>query len=397
MSIAFFLGGCSVSMEMTSHTPAHPIGGNVDFSATATGDVDRIDLWIAEYEILPDMTQGQLINEPSIIKSCNPPAWTNSLTCKATHRVSGQPRLIKFEARAHAPGAAQKSEAYMFASGKLDTLIADLEQDALLNPTGDPGGVNYPVPIRVNSFDTLQYLDIVMIPDTDLAPPGEPDPLEAFRGELDEVIALYFKYKSIRKARGLFNFFYSQSTGEYLEPKPGGTCEWEGPESPHEIFKRADVALYLHKVEKLDCTSGGKVSSEINNEKSLVHESGHGLYNLSDEYEIRDGSYYRQNGQQACMRNVWISNLPEGISGRTNCRADVPDGLTSSDCVDIVPPGNVWRVDPADREMQVGCIMGELQHSEFSDFGPACLRRINWVYRNCFASYCMAECPEESN
>lgn len=385
-------------MEMASHEPAHPIQEEVKFSAKATGNVDRIDLWVTEFRILPDMTPGPVVIERSKIKSCNPTAWTSSLTCTASKTFSDEPRLIKYEARAHAPGTTERSEAYLFASGKLDSLVPVVEQ---LEDTGESreedNHPKFPIPIRVNDFGTKEYLDVVMIPDSDLPDPnlGETDPAEVLRKNLNQIISLYFKYQHIRKARGLINFFYSPWQGDYEEP--GEDCKWNGPDNLSVLSDRADIVLYLHREPKLDCTSGGKVSSEIDNEKSLVHESGHGLFNLSDEYEIEDGSYYRINGQQACMRNVWLSNLPQGISGRENCRADVPDGLAPSDCVDIVPPGNVWRVDPAKEDLNVGCIMGELQHSGFSDFGPACLRRINWIYENCLAGDCMAECPEESN
>ena len=389
---------------MASHQPAHPIHEDVEFSAKATGGVDKIELWVTEYTIATDGSLSA-VGPESMIKSCDPFLWRSALSCQKVMLLNSDHTLMEFEVRAFAPGGDEESETYRFASGQYHhTGIDDL-------PTKEE-----PIPIRINSFDIQRYLDIAMIPDPDLLmPEPDPDPAREFRSKLHEVIALYFKYDAVQKGRGLYNFYYTPSPGHFWEDS-SGNCQWDGPVNISNLLNTADVALFLHEAELLDCKQGANISSEINYDKTLVHESGHGLFGLRDEYRICDGTYYPNNGDQGCYRNIWLNWIPDppGISGETACENEAPPGLGSSDCTYIIPPGQVYRIDPADvtglvwhnspgckydippdQENRVGCIMGDLQHLDPSSFGPACMRRIDFRYTLCLGGECMpsAECP----
>jgi len=393
---------------MASHQPAHPIHEDVEFSAKATGEVDRLELWLTEYAIATDGSLSA-VGPESMIKSCNPFLWKSSLSCQSIEPLNSDHTLIKFEVRGFAPGGDEESEAYLFASGQYHHTGA-----------GEVPTENEPIPIRINGDDIQKYLDVAMIPDPDLlTPPPDPDPASEFRSKLHEVIALYFDYDAIRNARGLFNFYYSPFPGHFWEDL-GGNCQWDVPVNVSDLLDTADVILYLHKAFVDDCKQGPNISSEIYYGKTLVHESGHGLFGLRDEYRICDSGYYPGQGDQVCNRNIWRDMDYTSGDGESACANEAPPGLEPSDCTRIVPPGNVspwgnvWRIDPADvtglvwlnspdcrfiippdQEDRVGCIMGNLQHLDPSDFGPACLRRINFRYEWCLFGECMpdTECP----
>jgi len=361
-------------MEMASHQPAHPINEDVEFSAIATGEVDKVELWMTEYFIAPDKSLTAS-GPSSMIKSCDPAFWKSTVSCTTTMPMTTDHTLIEYEARAFAFWGSTESEIYRFASGQYHRTADELPDEY------------EPIPIRINSDNTGAYLDVAMIPDPDLLIAGA-DPLANFRLELANVIGFYFKYDSIRKARGLYNFYYSPFEGQYIET---ANCDWVGPENLSTLLNTADVVLYLHQATMWDCKEGAKISSEIDYDKTLVHESGHGLFGVRDEYKIGSSTYYPGLGDQVCNRNIWLNS----IGGKTTCENEVPPGLEAADCTYILPPGQVWRIDPADAANEVGCIMGDLQHSDFSDFGPACLRRIDWRYNKCLDGECMTipECP----
>jgi len=361
--------------------------------------VDKIELWMTEYAIASDGSVSS-VGPGSMLKSCDPFLWTSTLSCTTSLSLNSDHTLIEYEARAFAPGGEEESEKYLFASGQYHYT------DAGEVPTKEE-----PIPIRVNSFDIQGYLDIAMIPDPDLLMPApDPDPASEFRSALHDVIALYFKYDAIRKARGLYNFYYSPFQGHYIE----AGCNWDLPDNMSDLEATADVILFLHKDNLLDCKQGVKISSEIDYDKTLVHESGHGLFGLRDEYKKCDGSYYPSQADQGCKRNIWRDMDYTDGDGKSACENEAPPGLEPSDCSVISPPGNVspWgrhrRIDPADftglqwlnspacrfniqpdQEDRVGCIMGDLQHIEPSDYGPACLRRIDFRYEKCLDGVCM--------
>lgn len=393
VALCYLLAGCAVSMEMASHQPAHPIHEDVDLFARATGQVSKIELWLQEYSI---ETDGSLdpAGPSSIVKSCNPMFWNSTLECSVTVPLNSDHSFMVFEAKAFAFMGGQKSESYGFASGQYHRV-----------GTGELPTDKEPIPIRVNSFDILGYLDVAMIPDGDLLHMDEPDPVADFRSQLHQVIAMYFQYEAIRKARGLFNFYYSPHQGDY--EVVAGDCLWDGPENLSDLENTADVILYLHEADLLDCKQGAKISSEIHYAKTLVHESGHGLFGLRDEYRICDGSYYPDQADQVCRRNIYRSKDYPFSTAHLACQSDVPPGLLPGDCTYIIPPGQVYRVDPADVGglqwsndqcqyiktpadlKRAGCIMGDLQHHDPSDFGPACQRRIDFRYAWCLSGDCM--------
>jgi hypothetical protein len=127
------------------------------------------------------------------------------------------------------------------------------------------------------------------------------------------------------------------------------------------------------------------MSSEIDSDKTLIHESGHALFGLQDEY-CCDSNY----NQLSNVPNIWTS-----LAG---CQAEAADiGHPTSNCTQIAKGTtqsiNFWYIDPSG---PTGSIMGSSQHEPGSDFGKAGRRRINWRYGQCVGGQCMQIQPESA-
>jgi hypothetical protein len=194
--------------------------------------------------------------------------------------------------------------------------------------------------------------------------------LDAFRAALPSVIGgLYFKYAIIKDGRGFYNFYYSGKQGNYESG-----CNFNNPSNMATLTATGDAIFFLHKDEERDCSTGKRVSSEINYDKSLVHETGHILFGLKDEY-CCDSSY----SAQPCFPNLWDS--------LSACQAAAPIiGYPATNCQRLGSL-NFWRIDPSNT---TGCIMGDAEHKPGSDFRKACRRRILAKYTRCGNGNCAA-------
>jgi hypothetical protein len=358
--VVLCLGGCesmcSDAPVLATHSPMHPQNAEaVTFEGFAEGTVDKIELAYERYSLTVsggNITQT-LAEAKTVVKTCDPGGNVNTLTC--THTMPNafpSSSLIRFSATSWDGDGTRSTETYDFASGDY--------------PLPDD-----PIPIRVKG-DPTDHLDVVFIPDTDIT-------LASFRDQLDEVIEdLYFKYATFKSYRGYYNFYYSGQQGNYEE-----LCVFTNPPNMANLTAVGDSVAILHQTNLRDCKSGDRFSSEINYDKTLVHETGHALFDVKDEY-CCDSSY----SQQACVPNLY--------SSLANCQADAPNvGYPTTNCVQLTSATqtlNFWRIDPSDA---TGCMMGPAQHNAGSDFAEACERRIEWRYGKCGGGDCFPSpaCP----
>lgn len=356
-SVVMVTAGCSVQIVAT-HEPMHPQNSEaVILKAEGTGDIDRLVLAYRRCTLGENVSGNHKQTCPSswiTAQNCDPPGTESLVNCEYT--VSGgfpAGSLIEYRAIAYGPQGNSATETYSFAAGNY--------------PWPDD-----PIPIRVKG-EPQAKLDVVFIPDTDIT-------LSSFRSLLDEVVEdLYFKYVSdIRIWRGLYNFYYSGQQGNYEQ-----FCNFTMPSNMANLAAVGDTIAFLHQAELTDCRLGNLMSSEINYDKTLIHETGHALFDLRDEY------YGQTNyAQQACYPNIW-DNLAD-------CEADASQiSHSPSFCSQICSGANCvnfWRIDPTTPN---GCIMGPSQHNADSEFGKACQRRIRWRYGKCIEGNCFTspDCP----
>ena len=350
-----FSVACSNATIIARHRPMHPTNSQaVTFEVSVTTG-DRATLSYERYALSTGAggTHVQtLVEAETEVKSCNPAGSSTTFTC--THTMpSAFPAnsLITYTARAWDADGVSTAEIYSFAAGDY--------------PWPDD-----PIPIRLKG-DTASKLDAVFIPDTDIT-------LASFRDQLDDVLELYFRYTEIRTWRGLHNFYYSSRQGNYEE-----SCNFTNPSNMANLLAVADTVAILHSTNLRDCRSGTRMSSEIDYDKTLIHETGHALFGLIDEY-CCDTSY----SSQPCMKNLYAS--------LASCQSDAPNvGLPASNCTQLTNGTttlNFWRIDPT---TSPGCMMGPSQHSSTSIFREACARRLSWRYGKCLGGNCFPspECP----
>jgi len=153
----------------------------------------------------------------------------------------------------------------------------------------------------------------------------------------------------------------------------------------------ADAVVVLHTNTFTDCqrTSGGVgiFSGEGTDDRSFIHEGGHGIFGLRDEYDSdrESGSctYTAYNTDRPLPSNIWDTE--------ENCRADAEDqGWDPDECYMFTPcQDDWWKLGDPDLETNDDKYYDDdFQYImkdgwEFSKgWGKASARRINWVFDN---------------
>lgn len=372
----------------------HSIGGYVTLKASATGLVDRIEFRVQRFAVdSTDRNSTETELSPVLfVWACDPTFAKKSLTCSHQMAFSGDGQMIEFHARAVFWNGTHDDEVYKFASGEF--------------PVPDA-----PIPIRVKRH-TDDGIDVIIVPHPEILDVGYADPLASFRKYLDDLIdGILFNYAPVRDYRGLYNFWYSpkaagfdtnscvfeetacdlfdietddaQSSRRQVGDNQLADAEADNPEPNDveiddavcvdlELF--SDALMYVHYSDMRDCALNKRFSTELWYEKSVVHEFGHALVELRDEYRVSSSEYGPQDpmpnifkGEVACRREARLLDLPEEY------------------CVSSTAAFDFWRIDPTGAN---GCMMGPSQHLAWSDFGPACKRRIKWRHDLCEAGLC---------
>ncbi len=253
---------------------------------------------------------------------------------------------------------------------------SDLDQtcyDGIMN--GNEEGVDcggrcpfvcgYCIP-RIENGPHENKLDIVFVPDESYV--GN---TSLFLDHVDDIIENAFNGTSINNGSTIvrdnidkFNFYYIEDEGSvdtenFVHILPSGfysECSFY------------DTAMVVHTDVFRDFARGNIFSSENYNYGTIMHETGHSLFGLADEYG-NDSHYF----EPAPFPNIWESNQ--------TCREDDIGGSWSpDDCYEFCPAGagkcgfGWWRSDP-DPD-----IMEDDGDETLNPFERADLRNINWTF-----------------
>lgn len=322
---------------LASHTPVHPrANAATTFTARATTTTATVEIW---YEIFRLTVANGQLSQTSIAaltraKTCAPPQPVAGCQFTVTNGFSDS-SLVRLRTIAINTDGTRDVDEYSFAAGEFP-----------LN--------RRPIPIRATGRPAGRF-DIVVIGDTDLTSP--------IRGQLSSVLTAHFARGNLKTNRRLYNYYYSPFKGNF-EP----SCRFTKPDNYNELLTIANAVVYLHRQTQRDCAKGKSMSCEITGGRTLLHEYGHMLFGLSDEYAPDSNAEERD-----CFSNVWDS--------KAACEADsITQGLTCDR--QRKTGGYFWRVDPED-------VMAGGQ-----TFGRACLRRVNWHYTSCREQQdCFPDCP----
>jgi hypothetical protein len=178
-----------------------------------------------------------------------------------------------------------------------------------------------PVPAYVTGSSSNTY-DIVFIPDTDIGN------LNTFRTQCrNDIREAFFDEATTRLFRHSFNFFVNRQTGHATDYDRIAIDGHHQTPSNYSSLGFTEGRVILHQGNLRDYAMGdGLYSSEMQNRGTILHESGHGLFSLADEYA--GGSHW----QESVLPNNWTS-----LAGAQAAAPGV--GKTASDAVQIGTDG----------------------------------------------------------
>ena len=167
-----------------------------------------------------------------------------------------------------------------------------IETDTQVGPITITVSVLYELLILQQDLDDA--LNIVFVPDGSYGDiENDITARQAFLDDLAGVINEgYWENNAFFRNLGLVNYFYTTEQGSVTPPTGSGICpDIDVPLTVQLGAAFADLILVLHTNTLRDCRFGNVASSEPTSFRTVVHESGHALFNLPDEY-CCDGGYF---------------------------------------------------------------------------------------------------------
>ena len=317
-----------------------------------------------------------------IRRSGDLPSWSDTFT------VSGlNVTRLDVTARVCDPGGNERWGSGSVQFGSCDDFIMNRDEEQI-----DCGGTYCPaclpctwcgpnvIPLRINGR-TASKIDVVFIPDEDYGG----DMARFVSNVQDTIINGYYRNTAIEQNRTKFNFYYLNDDAD-ITAYPA--CGFNPPLGSCEAFQDAttfaDSLPVVHTTNFRDWSGTAcerrVFCSEPTSYRTFVHESGHSLFGLKDEYCC--DSHYSQNDPNP---NIW--------SSLSNCQSDAGAmGWNTGDCSNFCTAGSgncgsgYWDIDPAHCVMACSqsCTPAVLANCGPGDpmcqYEPACLRRVNNVF-----------------
>lgn len=156
---------------------------------------------------------------------------------------------------------------------------------------------NHPAPVYAQG-DVEKVFDVIFIPDEDI------NDMAAFGDHCRQMITdALFADPTVKLWCRQFNFYINTETGratDYDDFMADRDVLHETP-SNWANCTFAEAKVLMHRISLRDYASGGLYSTEQQNRGTFLHESGHGLFDLADEYN--SGSHW----QAAELPNNWTT------------------------------------------------------------------------------------------
>ncbi len=170
----------------------------------------------------------------------------------------------------------------------------------------------------------------------------------------------YWQNRAYFNGLFLYNYYYMTATGSVtarpLDADGNFQCPtvtWPAAVNTDGAF--ADQIILVHANELRDCGGGGRATAEPTSFRTMVHETGHGLFGLPDEY-CCDGGYFAKSpvmytssadctgdAANAAWRNCGSHTSSRNGSVWWRSQANITTNLIMSNA------GNeVWESGPAD-------------------------------------------------
>jgi len=194
------------------------------------------------------------------------------------------------------------------------------------------------------------------------------------------ITTAYLRSDAIRANVAKFNFYtYADEASVYTY---GSSPSFTAPAGGCTVFDDAttfaDSISVMHPNDLRDWSGSGcsrrVFTSEPVSYRTFVHESGHSVFGLKDEY---------------CCDSHYSTNPPDPniFSSKSSCEDYADDhGTPRADCVNFCPAysGNCgstgfWKIDPNVDVMRCSQACNDCGATGMCQFGDACLRRVNTI------------------
>jgi uncharacterized protein YceK len=286
--VLVLLVGCSGIKTTLIHEPIYPVAGeNITYTlmTSSSGGIENIRLFetISSINAAAVVTPGTEV----LIKEWNPAGTPDSITVNHTKTGFSNNSYISYR--------------FLVRNGD------DKTRSHMVNFVTNPYPVSdHPAPAYVQG-DVDRVFDIIFIPDQDITN------MNTFYDNCREmIINSIFADPSIAFWNRQFNF--------YINPETGRATDYDdliaGSDTLHEVPSNwvnctfAEGKVLMHRQDLRDYASGGLYSTEQQNRGTILHESGHGLFDLADEYA--SGVHWQE------------SDFPNNWSTLAGARADAP-------------------------------------------------------------------------
>lgn len=350
LGAALLLAGCTSPRVFVLHAPMQPTNAQpVTYTATATDSdgVTAIEIW-EDRNTLTTCNGMQCANNVSTARltTCNiSPAQVNA-SCTFT-TTGGYPNgsFIGYRAVARDTQGRTGSEGWIyFAAGAFPW-------------------PNNPIPIYGKGAPA-EKIDVIFIPDPDFGGNNNQFITAVSNLVANGYLSTANFATNVRTWRGTWNLYVTYQTGDAMGF--GNGCN-QAPANWTNLTTIVDAGAIVHVNNLRDCGQrppNGIFSIQVGANQTLVHETGHTVFDLADEY-CCDGGYWQ--------------TTPHGnmFSNQAACQTSATaHGWPTSDCVQLAGPNcgggtasTWWRSDGGGDLMQCG-----------STFGRADDARIFWMY-----------------
>lgn len=167
------------------------------------------------------------------------------------------------------------------------------------------------VPIRTSSLSSQDSINVCFGFDPNS---GYNNNLHTFLSDVeDKIFDRYLQTDQIKENESKYKFYYTAT------PLDASNCGATiGNAVVFAAGTHCNAFVVLHNDSRRDCTSGSVFTAEGYTTKAFVHESGHALFGLADEYE-GDTSYHLASPHP----NIWPDLSSGGSQGKQWCEADI--------------------------------------------------------------------------
>lgn len=269
----------------------------------------------------------------------------------------------------------------------LAVVLAGCQISRTVSSDDDPVSGATVYELYVTQLDRDRAFNILFVPDSSYGDQSVLANRQAFVDDMAKVIEDgYWQNRAYFNGWGVFNYYYMTARGSVTEQAPDAagnfrcpTVTWPAEVDSDGAF--ADQLLLIHANDLRDCGGGGRASAEPTSFRTIVHETGHGLFGLPDEY-CCDGGYFAMaplmyTSEQACngdAANAAWRNCQSLTSDRDGSVWWRSQGDITTNLIMYSAGSEVWESGPADwasMEASYRDLPGSPSIPAPTDFAPA--------------------------